>query len=98
MVTITDEVKKLLQEDDRADFACAERGFIATLSDPVIRRTDGRVVFDLSSYDYLRKPPAPTANPSLWRHAQLLTMHGLFKVTDRLYQAKFSSKDSVKWF
>lgn len=83
-----EEARQLLLNDDREDFVCAERGFIATLSDPVIRHRNGGIVFDLNSYDYLRASPPPTVNPSLWRHAQLLTMHGLFKVTDRLYQVR----------
>ncbi len=33
-----------------------------------------------------RRPP--TANPSLWRQAQILTKHGLFKVADRIYQVR----------
>src|SRR5207248_2356989 len=30
----------------------------------------------------------PTANPSLWRQAQILTKHGLFKVADRIFQVR----------
>jgi alkyl sulfatase BDS1-like metallo-beta-lactamase superfamily hydrolase len=32
--------------------------------------------------------PAPTVNPSLWRQARLNLNHGLFKVTDRVYQVR----------
>lgn len=41
--------------DDRQDFADAERGYIATLADPLIRNDKGEVVFDLSSYDFLKE-------------------------------------------
>ena len=29
-----------------------------------------------------------TVNPSLWRQARLNMLHGLFKVTDRIYQVR----------
>ena len=74
--------------DDRQDFADAERGYIATLADPLIRNDKGEVVFDLSSYDFLKNPAPDTANPSLWRHAQIITKHGLFKVADGIRQVR----------
>ena len=49
-----DEVRQLVAADDRKDFEFAERGFIATRSDPVINRPDGRAAFDLSSYGFLK--------------------------------------------
>lgn len=74
--------------DDKQDFADAERGFIATLKDPVIKREDGQVAYDLSGYDFLKSVAPPTANASLWRQAQILTKHGLFKVSDKIYQVR----------
>jgi alkyl sulfatase BDS1-like metallo-beta-lactamase superfamily hydrolase len=74
--------------DDRKDFEDAERGFIATRKDPVIKRDDGTVAFDLSGYDFLKGAAPATANPSLWRQAQILTKHGLFKVADKIYQVR----------
>lgn len=83
-----DEARQLLAEDDRKDFDFASRGFIATREDPIIKRADGRIAFDLSSYGFLKGEAPPTANPSLWRQAQILTMHGLFQVADRVYQVR----------
>ena len=74
--------------EDREDFDFAARGFIATLEDPVIRAADGRVVVDLSAYAFLDGPAPATANPSLWRQAQLLTRHGLFEVAEGVYQVR----------
>lgn len=74
--------------ENEQDFEFAARGFIATRSDPQIRAADGRVVFDLSRYDFLKDDPPATANPSLWRQARLLTRHGLYKVTDHIYQVR----------
>jgi alkyl sulfatase BDS1-like metallo-beta-lactamase superfamily hydrolase len=82
------DVAALVAGDDGEDFDFAERGYLGTLSDPVIKRPDGRVAFDLSSYDFLKGPPPDSANPSLWRQAQILTKHGLFKVAERIYQVR----------
>ena len=82
------EVDQLVATDDRRDVAFAERGFIATRTDPVIPRDGGGVAFDLSSYDFLDGPAPATVNPSLWRHAQILTKHGLFRVADGIYQVR----------
>jgi len=83
-----EEVRQLVAADDRRDFEFAERGFIATRKDPVIRRVDGRAAFDLSSYDFLKASAPESANPSLWRQAQILTKHGLFKVAERIFQVR----------
>jgi alkyl sulfatase BDS1-like metallo-beta-lactamase superfamily hydrolase len=83
-----DEARRLVAADDRQDFDFASRGFIATRADPVIKRADGRVAFDLSSYGFLEGDAPDTANPSLWRQAQILTKHGLFKVAERIYQVR----------
>lgn len=84
------EVRQLVAADDRKDFEFAERGFIATRKDPAILKDDGTgTAFDLSAYDFLHgKPAADTTNPSLWRQAQILTRHGLFKVAERIYQVR----------
>jgi alkyl sulfatase BDS1-like metallo-beta-lactamase superfamily hydrolase len=82
------EAQTLVANDDRKDFDFASRGFIATRTDPVIKRADGRTAFDLSSYAFLQTEAPETANPSLWRQAQILTQHGLFKVADQIYQVR----------
>ena len=83
-----DEARRLVAADDRRDFDFASRGFIATRKDPVIRRADGRAAFDLSAYEFLKGEAPATANPSLWRQAQILTQHGLFKVAERIFQVR----------
>ncbi len=84
----SDEIRSMLAEDDRRDFDFAERGFIATREDPVIRRADGRIAFDLSSYGFLAGEAPDSVNPSLWRQAQILTRHGLFQVAPRIFQVR----------
>lgn len=73
---------------DRQDFEFAERGFVATRADPRITAADGRVVWDLSADAHLAGPAPATVNPSLWRQAQLLSKHGLFKVADGVWQVR----------
>jgi alkyl sulfatase BDS1-like metallo-beta-lactamase superfamily hydrolase len=90
--TSTKEVRaKILKElpfSNRQDFEFAERGFIATREDPLIKDAAGNVVFDLASYDFLEGEAPESASPSLWRQAQLLTKHGLYKVAERIYQVR----------
>ena len=43
----------------------------------------------MEGFKFLEKDRAPaTVNPSLWRQAQVNQIHGLFKVTDRVYQVR----------
>ena len=73
---------------DREDEDFAARGFIAAWPDAQIRTADGRVAWDFSAYANLAASPPDTVNPSLWRHARLLTKAGLFRVSDRIYQVR----------
>ncbi len=83
-----DDARQRVANDDRRDLEFADRGFIATRADPLIKRPDGRVAVDLTAYDFLAREAPGTANASLWRQAQILTKHGLFKVMDRIYQVR----------
>ena len=90
--TSTKEAReKLLKElpfSNKQDFDFAARGFIATREDPKITGENGKLVFDLASYDFLKGEAPESANPSLWRQAQLVTKHGLYKVAERIYQVR----------
>ncbi len=78
-----------LDWEDNMDFESSHRGFIAKLEDPSIYNAEGRLVWDLNAYSFLDDPNAPpTVNPSLWRQSRLNMVHGLFKVTDRIYQVR----------
>lgn len=78
-----------LDFSDTSDFDDANRGFIGTIEDAVIRDADGNIVWSQKEYDFLEDRYAPfTVNPSLWRMAQLNRIHGLFKVCDRIYQVR----------
>ena len=78
-----------LPAEDGRDLDFADRGFIGTLSDPVITSKDGKPVWNLDAYDWMTDGTSPnTVNPSLWRHMGLLRKHGLFAVTDNIWQVR----------
>ncbi len=63
------------------DEAEARRGKIAEISDGLITKPDGAVVWDWRPYAFLDAAEAPASvNPSLWRQARLNRIHGLFEV------------------
>src|SRR5712692_2394003 len=75
--------------EDTEDFEDAGRGFIGSLPEVEIKNAQGRVVWSLRDYAFLAEETAPaTVNPSLWRQARLNMHHGLFQVTDRIYQIR----------
>ena len=84
--------EKLLSElpfANRQDFEDARRGFVATIPNGEVKAPDGRVIWSMEGFKFLEKDRAPaTVNPSLWRQAQVNQIHGLFKVTDRVYQVR----------
>ncbi|ODV10250.1 MAG: hypothetical protein ABT20_08645 [Rubrivivax sp. SCN 70-15] len=82
-------VAQSLPPEDGEDFDDARRGFIASLPDAEVRRADGGPVWSLRAYGFLDDDAAPdTVNPSLWRQARLNREHGLFRVTERIYQVR----------
>ena len=79
----------LAWEDDQ-DFEFARRGFIARRDSTVIHNDSGQAVWNMDQFAY-QAPDAPapdTVNPSLWRQARLNSQHGLFKVTNRIFQVR----------
>ena len=74
--------------DEQTDFEDARRGFIAALEDGVIKDAAGRIVWDQARYQFLEGAAPATVNPSLWRQAKLNSIHGLFEVTDGVYQLR----------
>lgn len=74
--------------NDREDFENASRGFVDSLNPCIIRAQDGRVVWNNDQYSFVEADCPETANPSLWRQAQLCYKQGLFKVTEGIYQVR----------
>lgn len=82
------EFLNFLPFSDKQDFEFAARGFIATMPEVVIKDANNRTVWDLNQYDFIKGEAPVTINPSLWRIAILNMHHGLFKVTDGIYQVR----------
>ncbi len=87
-ITAQRSMAATLPADDGRDADFAARGFIASRADPVIRAADGRAVWNLASYDFVAGAAPDTVNPSLWRHIGLLRRHGLYKVSDGVWQVR----------
>jgi alkyl sulfatase BDS1-like metallo-beta-lactamase superfamily hydrolase len=74
---------------DDEDAADARRGFLGSIPDAAILRPDGAPVWNLATYGFLAEEQAPdTVNPLLWRQARLNREHGLFQVTERIFQVR----------
>ncbi len=83
-------VLRTLPEDDGTDFTLANKGFIGTIKNATICNAKGHAVWDMQKFEFCSPGsdcPA-TVNPSLWRQAQLNSIHGLFKVCERIYQVR----------
>ena len=72
------------------DFDNAQRGFIAQWPGGRVEDAKGRMVYDISRYEFIAQgSPSPnTVNPSLWRQAQLNVIHGLFEVAPNVWQVR----------
>ena len=75
--------------DDPGDHERATRGLIATHDTGRIE-FEGRAVWDTATHDFVRESEEPpdTVHPGLWRQARLNSIHGLFEVTDGVWQAR----------
>ncbi|MEV5844006.1 alkyl sulfatase dimerization domain-containing protein [Streptomyces sp. NPDC051985] len=81
-------VRRRFPFDDTRDLEDARRGFMGTARESVIEDADGRTVWDLDAYGFLDQDCPDTANPSLWRQSRLCSEHGLFEVTEGIYQVR----------
>ncbi|WP_420440736.1 alkyl/aryl-sulfatase [Candidatus Poriferisodalis sp.] len=75
--------------DDPGDFERASRGLIAQIDDGRVTMGD-HVVFDVARHAFVNESAEapPSVHPSLWRQAQLNVHHGLFEVTDGVWQVR----------
>ena len=80
-----------LPADDGTDAQNAARGLVAATPDDLeITSADGRVVWSLAPYAFLRESEEAPASvhPALWRMARLNLAAGLYEVTDGIYQVR----------
>lgn len=85
--------KRVLEElpfENMEDFEQARRGLIA--SEPQLRiegpNLDSEYSWNQADYGFIKGDAPDSVNPSLWRQAKLNGIHGLFKVTDGVYQLR----------
>ena len=87
-IDANDQVYAMLDFDDKSEFENATKGLIASPDSLEIKNEEGRVVWSQAAYAFLENDAPDTANPSLWRNAQLNHIYGLFEVTDGIYQVR----------
>lgn len=73
---------------DQRDFEDAARGLIASQEELIVGMPDGSLAWDMPAYDFITGEAPLSVNPSLWRQAKLNNIHGLFEVTEGIYQLR----------
>lgn len=91
------EAERNLPPEDGQDFEFAQRGFIATWPEGVIKKANGTPSFDLTGNDFITGAAPDTVHPSLWRQNRVLGHEGLYKVTDGLYQVRNFDNSNVSF-
>jgi len=69
------------------DFERARRGLIASVPELRVGPAE-RPVWDMTAYEFLEEAEFDSINPSLRRQARLNNIHGLFEVTEGVYQLR----------
>ncbi len=82
------DVLDVLPIEDQQDFKEARRGFIAADENLKIETAASGTIWDQTAYEFMQGKAPASVNPSLWRQAKLNNIHGLFKVTDGIYQLR----------
>jgi len=86
--TFNKAVSEQLPLDDQQAFEDAKRGWLASFPEGGIKGANGNTVWDIGQFDFQEGPCPDSVNPSLWRHAQLNNIHGLFEVCEGVWQAR----------
>lgn len=82
------DVYKLLDFSDEQEIEFAKRGLITAPDSLELKDENGKLVWSQDAYAFLEEDAPDTANPSLWRNAQLNHIYGLFEVMDGIYQVR----------
>ena len=82
------EFGKKLMLNDQQDFENAQRGFIAKDPDLRVKNAQGDFIWNQPAYEFMQGDAPASVNPSLWRQGKLNNIHGLFKVTEGVYQLR----------
>jgi len=85
------KVRRALPFEDDRDFELAKRGRIVSAEALTIAADKGgEAAWDMQTFQFINDAErAPdTVNPSLWRQARLNNIHGLFEVTEGIYEVR----------
>jgi alkyl sulfatase BDS1-like metallo-beta-lactamase superfamily hydrolase len=77
-----------LPPEDGRDAEFADRGYLGTFADPIIKTKDGKPVWNLDAYAWMDGKSPDTVNPSLWRHMGILRKHGLYALSNNMWQVR----------
>ena len=87
-IEANEQVYAMLDFEDERELENAQRGLIAAPESLEIIAENGVVAWSQDAYAFLDEDAPDTANPSLWRNAQLNHIYGLFEVMDGIYQVR----------
>jgi linear primary-alkylsulfatase len=73
---------------NQQDFADASRGLIARMDTLQTPKAGGGFIWNMDEYAFMQGEAPASVNPSLWRQATLNNQHGLYKVSDGIYQLR----------
>jgi len=82
------QVLEELPFSDEQDFADSRRGLIASDPGLSVKNAKGKIIWNQPAYGFIGGKAPASVNPSLWRQAKLNNIHGLFKVTEGIYQLR----------
>lgn len=81
-------IAQQLALNEQSDFEQARRGLIAAPESLLVTTAGGEIAWDMPAYAFVEGDAPETVNPSLWRQAKLNGIHGLFEVTEGIYQLR----------
>ena len=83
-----EQVMGELPFSDEQDFADSRRGLMASDPELAVKNAKGKTIWNQPAYGFIQGKAPASVNPSLWRQAKLNNIHGLFKVTEGIYQLR----------
>ncbi len=87
-ISVNRAAAKDLAPDDMRDFEDARRGLIASVPELVVEGPGGAPIWDMPGYAFVEGEAPDSVNPGLWRQARLNNIHGLFEVSEGIYQLR----------
>ncbi|MES2363560.1 MAG: alkyl sulfatase dimerization domain-containing protein [Pseudomonadota bacterium] len=94
-IEANERMRSTLNFSDTRDFDDAQRGFLGSIPDAHIPLKTSGVAWTMRDHAFVSGDAPDTVNPSLWRISQLNRIHGLFEVTEKIYQVRGFSLANV---